>query len=243
MLAVVRQLHWSEKAGEEEEAADDEQGCWTQEYREYVFESRRNRGFVDLVVGPGADRGIAHNGMVSDDPSHQQRPEVVRRNDSGRPLPLVSARGAGGRLDSGGPPRSQHASDTAVLFCARPKASVRRQSCQVDDTVSSRCGVIAPTYPNVNPTVAVRARVTLIAAIATPSEPLGATGSRLGTGGTRATLSPVGVAGPFMRAQRRPEGSRSGTWTRHGDGGVSGPISQATAEPVTPAEASRRETE
>ena len=83
-----------EKAGEEEEAADDEQGCWTQEYREYVFESRRNRGFVDLVVGPAADRGIAHNGMVSDDPSHQQRPEVVRRNDSGRPLPLVSARGA-----------------------------------------------------------------------------------------------------------------------------------------------------
>ena len=56
-----------------------------------------------------------------------------------------------------------------------------------------------------NPTVAVRARVTLIAAIATPSEPLGATGSRLGT-------------------RRGDEGP--GTWTRHGDGGVSGPISQ-----------------
>src|SRR5215207_3932858 len=169
--SVVRQLRRSEKAGEEEEATDDKQSCWTQKYREYVFKSRRNRGLVDLVVGPAADRGVAHNGMVGDDPSHQQRPEVVRRNDSGRPLPLGSARGLGGRLVSGGPPRSQHASDTAVLFCARPNASVRRQSCQVDDTVSSRCGVIAPTYPNVNPTVAVRARVTPIAGIATPNEP------------------------------------------------------------------------
>src|SRR5215212_9045324 len=119
---VMAQLHRSEKAGEEEERADNEKGGWTQNDDKHVFDSRRDSDFIDLVIGPPAHRGVAHNGMVGDDPSHQQRLEIVQRDDPRRPLPLESARFPQGPFASVGPPRCQHANDPATLNSTAPEA-------------------------------------------------------------------------------------------------------------------------
>ena len=51
---------------------------------------RQCRSVVSLTSSyrPSPDRGVADNGMVGDDPGHEQRLEVVDRHDPWRSMPL-----------------------------------------------------------------------------------------------------------------------------------------------------------
>src|SRR5215217_1974550 len=148
---VVRQLHGSEQAGEEEKCADNKESGWAQNQVKHVFDRRRKRGHIDLVVGPAPDRRVANNGMVGDDPGHEQRLEVVDRDDPWRSMPLRFTGFSGSRLCLVEPPRFQHVSVTGVLGSAASEAglSACRRSSPIDDTVTSPCSVIAPAYPKI----------------------------------------------------------------------------------------------